>query len=75
MSGCRFLFSVLAISIGVLIVEPFSHLAVAFAQSVEEAARLNQQAIKLYQQGNYADAEPLLKSSLEIRGCCHIKSD
>ena len=55
MSKCRFLVSVLAISLGVLVVEPFSSLDTAFAQSVEEAAQLNEQAIQLYQQGRYAD--------------------
>ena len=62
MSGCRFLVSVLAVSIGVLAVEPFANLDIAFAQSVEEAARLNEQAAQLYQQGRYADAEPLAKN-------------
>ena len=66
MSRCRFLFSALAICIGVMAVEPFSSLDIAFAQSVEEAARLNQQAIQLCQQGRYADAEPLFKRSLAI---------
>ena len=63
----RFLVSVWAIFISALVVEPFSHLAVAFAQSVEEAARLNEQAAQLYEQGRYEDAEPLLKRSLAIR--------
>ena len=62
----RLFVSVLAVSIGVLIAEPLSHLAPGFAQSIEEAARLNEQAIQLYQQGRYADAEPLLKRSLAI---------
>src|SRR3974390_617504 len=64
MSRCRCLVSVLAIFISVLAVTPLSSLA--FAQSVEEAAQLNQQAIQLYQQGRYADAEPLYKRSLAI---------
>ena len=42
-------------------------LDVAFAQSVDEATQLNQQAIQLYQQGRYADAEPLFKRALAIR--------
>ena len=67
MSGCRFLVSVLAISIGVLLVEPFSSLDIAFAQSVDEGARLNQQAVQLHQQGRYAEAEPLFKRALAIR--------
>jgi CHAT domain-containing protein/Tfp pilus assembly protein PilF len=33
---------------------------------VEEAYRLNQEAVKLYQQGKYNEAEPLLKRSLDI---------
>ena len=67
MSKFRFLFSALAISIGVLVVEPFSNLNGVFAQSVEEADRLNRRAIQLYIQGRYADAEPLYKRSLAIR--------
>jgi hypothetical protein len=39
----------------------------AGAQDLDEAARLHQQASELYQQGRYADAEPLFKRSLEIR--------
>jgi hypothetical protein len=72
-SKFRLLVSLLAISIGVLVVEPFSNLDGAFAQSLEEtarlqqAARLHQQAIELYRQGRYAEAEPFLKRSLEIR--------
>jgi tetratricopeptide (TPR) repeat protein len=50
----------------VLAVEPFSSLKGAFAQSVEEAAQLNQKALQLYEQGRYADAEPLYKRSLAI---------
>jgi hypothetical protein len=37
------------------------------AQDLDEATRLNEQAKELYQQGHYAEAEPLLKRSLEIR--------
>jgi CHAT domain-containing protein/Tfp pilus assembly protein PilF len=40
---------------------------VSVAQGVDEANRLNQQAIQFYQQGRYADAEPLFKQSLAIR--------
>ncbi len=54
----RFLFSALAISVSVLVVEPFSNEDDAFAQSVEEATRLNQKAVQLIEQGRYADAEP-----------------
>ena len=65
MSRCSCLVSVLAIFTSVLVVAPLSSLA--FAQSVEEAAQLNQQAIQLYQQGRYADAEPMFKRSLVIQ--------
>jgi CHAT domain-containing protein/Tfp pilus assembly protein PilF len=34
---------------------------------LEEAKRLNEEAIKLYQQGKYNEAEPLYKRSLSIR--------
>jgi tetratricopeptide (TPR) repeat protein len=64
MNGCRFLFSVLAITIGVLVVEPFSHSAIVFAQSFEEAARLDQQALKLDREGHHAEAEQLYKRAL-----------
>jgi hypothetical protein len=37
---------------------------VSVAQGVDEAAKLNTQAVKLYSQGLYADAEPLFKQSL-----------
>jgi CHAT domain-containing protein/Tfp pilus assembly protein PilF len=36
-------------------------------QGVDEANRLNEQAIQFYQQGRYTDAEPLFKQSLAIR--------
>jgi CHAT domain-containing protein/Tfp pilus assembly protein PilF len=36
-------------------------------QGFDEAAKLNTQAVKLYSQGLYADAEPLFKQSLVIR--------
>src|SRR5476651_1821167 len=39
---------------------------VSVAQGVDEAKRLNQQAIQFYQQRRYADAEPLFKRSLAI---------
>ncbi|MEM8806568.1 MAG: tetratricopeptide repeat protein, partial [Cyanobacteria bacterium P01_G01_bin.38] len=35
--------------------------------ALQEAAQLNEQAIELYQQGNYAEAEPLLQRALQIR--------
>ena len=38
----------------------------ASAQTIEEAAKLRQQARQLYQQARYADAEPLFKRSLAI---------
>ncbi|MEM8808371.1 MAG: tetratricopeptide repeat protein [Cyanobacteria bacterium P01_G01_bin.38] len=34
--------------------------------SLQEAARLNEQAIELYEQGRYAEAEPLLQRALQI---------
>jgi hypothetical protein len=52
MSKFRFLFSALAISISVLVVEPFSNLDSAFAQSLEEAAQLTQKALQLLKQGH-----------------------
>ena len=67
MSRCRSLSSALAIFISMLIAEPFLNSDSAFGQSLEEAARLNQEAIQLYNQGRYADAEPLLKRSLAIQ--------
>lgn len=39
----------------------------AAAQDLGEATRLNEQAKELWQQGRYADAEPLFKRSLKIR--------
>ena len=39
----------------------------ASAQTIEEAAKLRQQARQLYQQARYADAEPFYKRSLAIR--------
>jgi CHAT domain-containing protein/Flp pilus assembly protein TadD len=36
-------------------------------QGVDEADRLNQQAVQFYRQGRYADAEPLFKRALAIR--------
>jgi CHAT domain-containing protein/tetratricopeptide (TPR) repeat protein len=42
-------------------------LATPDRKGVDEAAKLNTQAIKLYSQGRYADAEPLFKRSLAIR--------
>jgi CHAT domain-containing protein/Flp pilus assembly protein TadD len=39
---------------------------VSVAQGVDEAIRLNQQAIQFYQQGRYAEAESLYKRSLAI---------
>jgi tetratricopeptide (TPR) repeat protein len=39
---------------------------VSVAQGVDEANRLNEQALQFYQQGRYADAEPLYKRSLAI---------
>jgi len=39
----------------------------AFGQSLEEAMRLNAQAVQLYGQGKYAEALPLAESALEIR--------
>jgi len=67
MSTVRFLFSVLAISISALVVEPFSNLDGACAQSLEEALRLNEKAFRLVDQGRYAEAEPLFRRSLAIR--------
>ena len=66
MSKFRFLFSSLAISISMLIVEPISNQDIAFAQSVAEAERLEEQAFQLFEQGRYPEAEPLLKRSLAI---------
>ena len=37
------------------------------ADPLAEATALNQQALTLYQQGRYAEAEPLYKRSLAIR--------
>src|SRR5262245_138444 len=67
MSRCRSLSSALAIFISMLIAEPFLNSDRAFGQSLEEAARLNQEAIQLFDQGRYADAEPLYKRSLAIQ--------
>ena len=66
-SKFRILFSTLAISVALLVVEPSSHLDAASAQNLEQALRLNQKAIQLYNQGRYAEAEPLYKRSLAIR--------
>jgi tetratricopeptide (TPR) repeat protein len=41
-------------------------LSMAEAQGSEEAERLNEQAWQLYQEGRYADAEPLVKRELAI---------
>jgi hypothetical protein len=38
----------------------------AFAQSLEEASRLNNKAFQLQDHGRHADAEPLYKRSLAI---------
>jgi len=46
MGGFRLLVAALAIPIGVLVAEPFFHLTVAFAQGVEQAARLHQQVLR-----------------------------
>jgi tetratricopeptide (TPR) repeat protein len=66
MSKFRFLFSLLAISISVLVVEPSSNLDGAFAQSVQEAGRLNEKANQIDKQGRYSEAEPLYKRSLAV---------
>jgi Tetratricopeptide repeat len=66
MKKYRFLFSALAISIGVLVIESFSNFNGAFAQTVEDAAQLDQQARQLRKQGRYAEAEPLFKRSLAM---------
>ena len=65
MSDFRFILSAVSASLSVWVVGPVSGLDTAFAQRLEEAAALEkaaqieQQAIQLYMQGRYAEAEQL----------------
>src|SRR6516164_9748661 len=73
MSGCRCFLSALTIIIGVLVFEPLSSFDIAFAQGQPSptpgvnAAELDQQALRLRQQGRYTEAEPLYQQALAIR--------
>jgi Tfp pilus assembly protein PilF len=55
-----------AVSIGVLALVLGLAQQPAAAQDHDEATRLDQRAIELFQQGRHAEAEPLLKRALEI---------
>ena len=67
MSKCHFFRSALAISIGVLVVGPFSHSTASFAQSVDEAAQLNQQAFNSTSKVAMPTPSRSIKRALAIR--------
>src|SRR3984893_14599216 len=55
--------AVLAAGVSAVVVLP----TVSFAQGVDEASKLDDQANALYEKGRYAEADPLYKRSLAIR--------
>ena len=56
-----------AVSLGFLVLLAAPHFCFSQQSDLETAARLNQQVIKLYQEGRYREAIPLAEQALAIR--------
>ena len=63
MKAVRAINVIVILIVGFLLAEPHA----AFAQSLDEATALNQQATQLYNQGRYSEAIPLAERALAIR--------
>ena len=60
-------FNLISLLLGAVLLILFCFPGLSLCQSLEEAARLNQQVIQLHRQGRYQEAIPFAKRSLAIR--------